>query len=202
MEPSRAVEDMSHKTEYANFAALRDAQRDGVNYKIHMHPRNSAVAIIAPHAGMLEPSTDRIATAIAANDFNLYIFEALCSADESRTLHITSGNFDEPGCVALVAGCDIVVAVHGLAEKAQDYVCVGGLDAGLRDNVCAHLGAAGFTASAVSSGAYAGTSPRNICNRGRRNGGVQIEITRPLRDKLHGDLLSRFAGAVRKAING
>ena len=192
---------MSHKTEYANFAELRSAQREGINYKIHVRLHPSVVAIIAPHAGTIEPSTDRIATAIAAGDFNLYVFEAIRSADESRTLHITSANFDEPGCVALVAGCNIVVAVHGLAEKAREHIDVGGLDTDLRDAVCVRLGAAGFAATAVSSGAYAGTSPRNICNRGRRNGGVQLEITRPLRDKLHGNLLSRFAAAVRAAIS-
>jgi phage replication-related protein YjqB (UPF0714/DUF867 family) len=190
------------RTEYANFAELRSAQREGVNYKLHVRPQKSAVAIIAPHAGTIEPSTDRIATAIAADDLNLYIFEAIRSADENRTLHITSSNFDEPQCVKLIAGCDVIVAVHGLAEKTREHVDVGGLDTALRDAICARLGATGFAATAVSSGPHAGVSSHNICNRGRRGRGVQLEITRPLRDKLHGDLLSRFADAVRDAING
>jgi len=193
---------MSRKTEYANFTELRAAQREGINYKIHLHPQKSAVAIIAPHAGTIEPSTDRIATAIAGEDFNLYIFEALRSADESKTLHITSANFDDRRCVDLLTDCDVVVAVHGLAEKAREHTDVGGLDTDLRDAVCARLGAAGFAARALDSGPHAGISLRNICNRGRRNAGVQLEITRPLRDKLHGDLLSRFAAAVREAIDG
>jgi phage replication-related protein YjqB (UPF0714/DUF867 family) len=193
---------MPNKAEYANFAELRAAQREGVNYNLHVRPQKSAVAIIAPHAGTIEPSTDRIGAAIAAGDFNLYVFEAIRSADETRTLHITSSNFDDQRCVDLIAGCDVVVAVHGLAEKAREYIDVGGLDIDLRDAVCARLGTAGFSAAAISSGPHAGVNSHNICNRGRRGKGIQLEITRPLRDKLRGDLLSRFANAVRDAING
>ncbi len=190
---------MSNKSEYANFEELRRAQRLGVNYRIHIWPRNSRVAVIAPHAGRIEPNTDRIAIAIGGTDFSIYNFAGLKSADPNKTLHITSSSFDEPKCLALIAKCDVVVAVHGLAAN-EAYVHVGGRDQGLRDSVCAHLSEADFVAQTVASGDHAGVSERNICNRGGSKMGVQLEISKALRDQLNGDKLAQFAQAVRSAI--
>jgi phage replication-related protein YjqB (UPF0714/DUF867 family) len=53
------------------------------------------VAVIAPHGGGIEPGTSELATAIAGDDFSLYLFEGLKSAGNGE-LHITSTNFDEP----------------------------------------------------------------------------------------------------------
>ena len=55
----------------------------------------------------------------------------------------------------------------------------------------------------VTSGDLAALSPANICNRGARGGGVQLEITRGLRDALvaRPQSLAEFARAVRRAIH-
>ena len=86
---------------------------EGVDFSIRVMPRETSAAIIAPHGGMIEPGTSDIAAAIAGNDYGLYCFEGLRDRPH-RDLHITSANFREPKCVELVAGCDLVVAVHGL----------------------------------------------------------------------------------------
>jgi phage replication-related protein YjqB (UPF0714/DUF867 family) len=47
-----------------------------------------------------------------------------------------------------------------------------------------------------------GTDPMNICNRGKLKQGVQLEISRKVRDLLRtdGNELQKFASAVRNAI--
>ena len=75
-----------------------------------------------------------IAAAIACSDCGLYCFEGLRKRPH-RDLHITSANFREPKCVELVAGCNLVVAVHGLDGKERQLVEVGGLDTNLRSAI-------------------------------------------------------------------
>jgi phage replication-related protein YjqB (UPF0714/DUF867 family) len=190
-----------HQDTYENFEQLKAVEREDVDFSIRCTPRNLPVAIIAPHGGKIEPGTSEIASAIAGADYSLYRFEGLKANHNFKLLHIKSGNFNEPKCVALVQASDYVVAVHGLrgANKAID---VGGLDEKLRDSIRANLEAAGFTAKVVTSGKHAAREADNICNRGRRKMGVQLEITNGLRKVLNTDRerLSAFAFAVREAI--
>ncbi len=189
---------MMAKDKYANFEALRKREREGVDFRRCVRDRNVSVAVIAPHGGHIEPKTSKIAAAIAGETLNLYCFEGTKSND-NETLHITSNNFDEPLCVDLIAKSDVVVAVHGLGGKGET-VHVGGLNSELRDAVRRSLEQAGFRAVVDKSGDHAGIRRDNICNRGRSKQGVQLEITKGLRDRLNGNLLIQFADAVRKAI--
>jgi phage replication-related protein YjqB (UPF0714/DUF867 family) len=99
--------------------------------------------------------------------------------------------------------CDLVVAVHGLAGR-REAVDVGGRDHQLRDLIDANLHAAGFDSKIVTSGSHAATSKSNICNKGRRGAGVQLEITKGLRDDFmqgaRSPKLADFADAVANAI--
>jgi phage replication-related protein YjqB (UPF0714/DUF867 family) len=61
------------------------------------------------------------------------------------------------------------------------------VDAELRDAVCNRLATAGFAAAVVTSGMLAARGPRNICNRGERRVGVQLEITQGLRNAQRKD---------------
>jgi len=78
---------------------------------------------------------------------------------------------------------------------------VGGLNDGLRLEILRQLEAAGFRTRPPSEGLM-GTDPMNICNRGRSRRGVQLEISRRVRDGLrtNQDQLQVFATAVRKAV--
>ena len=189
------------RTEFESFGELAKHEREGVNFRRTIRLRNSPVAIIAPHAGTIEPSTGEIASSIARSDFSLYIFEGIKASNDARTLHLTSSRFDDPECLKLVGASKIVVAVHGLQGK-ESRVDIGGLDAELRERVARRLNAAGFSALSVIGGDHAGTSPVNICNRGSSRRGVQLEITRQLRDLLVHDAAScsEFETAVRTAI--
>jgi phage replication-related protein YjqB (UPF0714/DUF867 family) len=183
---------------YASFDALRRGEREDVDYRIRIVRRQSPVAIIAPHGGWIEPETSLVAEAIAGEDHSLYCFEGLRDRPHGD-LHVTSTNFDEPQCVALVSECHQVIAIHGKAGRGVHHVEIGGLDAVLREAVFRSLADAGYAAEVVTSGTLAARSPFNICNRGARRAGVQLEITRGLRDALQKDAASlrSFARAVR-----
>ena len=187
---------------YRSFAELRVVERDLIDYRIVSVDRGSPVAIIAPHGGLIEPPTSTIATLVAADSFNLYALEGLRAGREHHELHITSHNFDEPQCCELVAASDVVVAIHGqLNRDRPDCVDIGGLDRELRDRLACELANDGFEAR-TDGHPFPATGPENICNRGRRGQGVQLELPRALRDRLAGDavIMARFAGAMRRAI--
>jgi len=193
------------RDKYPNFEMLRRAERAG-DFRIDCRPRPSVVAIIAPRGGKIEPGISTIAVAIAAGDYCLYRFEGR-KRRENRDLHITSTHFDEPECLTLISGCDQVVAVHG-CEGHEQAVYMGGLDLGLRDAIRDSFDAVGIITGIHNDPDLQGINSKNICNRGRRGRGVQLEITYGLRSDLMATApsegaptLATFAAAVRTAID-
>ena len=166
---------------FRSFANLAVAYAEDVDYCISRVPRpGSTVGIVAPHGGRIEAHTTEIATAIAGADLSLYVFEGIRSTGNYAALHLTSHYFDEPGCLELLATCDDVVAIHG-CKVAGEVVLVGGLD----DELAAELGAAMTKAGLechLDGHEFPGTHPNNICNRGRRGVGVQLELSAGLRE--------------------
>jgi phage replication-related protein YjqB (UPF0714/DUF867 family) len=184
---------------YGSVSELMRYHVEGVDYSIEMVQRRSSVAVIAPHAGKIEPMTGEIAQAVAGQEHSFYAFRGLMP-DAFATLHVTSTRFDEPRCLALLASSEIVVAVHGLAEG--DAALLGGRDRTMRDSMVAELTRAGFIARSVDSGPFSATDPANICNRGGSKAGVQIELPRAVRDELREstEQFTTFVTAVRAAI--
>ncbi len=191
---------------YRYFNELQNGEIEGIDYRICVKERKeSPVAIIAPHGGWIEPGTSEIAAAIAKNIHSLYFFEGLRNRPH-RDLHIKSENFEEPKCLGLIKRCEIVVAVHGLKDKhcAKDVdVYVGGRDNDLRNTICKGINDAGFQSEVVTTGRYAAVLSDNVCNKGKRSKGVQLEIAKRLRDTLKGekDLMNAFAKSVWKEIS-
>ena len=185
---------------YRNFAELAEYEREGVDFRIRLKQKNSTVAIIAPHGGTIEPRTSEITEEIAGTSYSSYYFEGLIDRQHCY-FHITSTNFDEPKCLNLIKHCDIVIAVHGLCGQRK-AVKVGGRDEKLRNAICENLKTSGFVTKVVTTGNHAAISQKNICNKGRRGAGVQLEITRGLRDALLDgrEDLSAFAKAVQQAL--
>jgi phage replication-related protein YjqB (UPF0714/DUF867 family) len=165
---------------HQSFASLAAAHVHGRDYRIHTRiRRESPIAVIAPHGGSIERRTSAIARAVAAEDFNLYLFEGLDASGSFDTLHITSHRFDEPACLRLVSRCDTVVAVHGCSGD-REKVMLGGRDSLLIARMEAAISDAGVMVSSRHH-PYPGRHIRNICNRGRRGRGVQLEMTDALR---------------------
>jgi phage replication-related protein YjqB (UPF0714/DUF867 family) len=192
---------------YDSFIDLvaKGKEREGIDYRICLMQRPSAVAVIAPHGGTIERWTSEIASAIAGHTYSLYCFEGLRPCDHHE-LHITSNRFDEPRGCMLVGNSDVVVTVHGKKNRASkaEFIEVGGLDADLRDAIRANLKDVGFDATIATKG-MEGKDKANICNRGRRRRGVQLEISLSLRDAIFREpgrpRLPTLADAIRSAIS-
>jgi phage replication-related protein YjqB (UPF0714/DUF867 family) len=180
---------------YGCYAELALCEVQGKDYRIRTSERaHSRVLIVAPHGGLIEAGTSEIASAVAGDDYNVFSFEGLKPYGANRDLHITSHQFDHPECLALAARCEIVLAVHGCLGTSQIHV--GGLDVELAADLARHLSVAGFRIDAASE-KYPGRHPLNICNRGLRQKGAQLEITYDLRT---GESRGAIARAVRTAL--
>lgn len=180
---------------YESFADLAAHEAYGRDFRIVCrHRPESPVAIVAPHGGEIEEGTSEIAGRIAGVEHNLFCFEGLKPGSRNRDLHITSHRFDHPDCLAMVARADVVLSVHGCQGQARIFV--GGLDAELSGLLTLHLSVAGY--QVVADGhRYPGRHPFNICNRGLRQRGGQLEITHDLRGPGHSAVI---ADAARAAI--
>lgn len=185
---------------YKNFKELAEREIEGRDYQIRMDLRDGRFLVMAPHGGRIEPGTTEIAEAIAGMDYSFYSFEGL-KAEGNSVLHIESHLFDEPRALQAVNQADITITVHGQLDQKDEFIMVGGLNADLCLEIKCQLEAAGFQTRPPTEGLQ-GTDPKNICNRGRLKAGVQLEMSRKVRDSLRTDKgqLQTFANAVRKAI--
>lgn len=188
---------------YRNFKELSSYEKAGKDFIIYVRPADARVVIIAPHGGKIEPGTSELAKAIGGDDYHVYCFEGT-KPNNNQHLHITSTNFDEPEGVELVKACDFVVALHG-CKGGKDTIYLGGAGTALCDAIRANLNAAGFKTGIHSDPNLQGTSRANICNKGRRGMGAQLEITRDIRDAIRGPDgakdLAKLAECVRAAIH-
>jgi len=155
---------------------------------------------MAPHGGEIEPMTAPMAEAIGGTDYSFYSFEGL-KASGNSVLHIESHLFDEPRALKAVEKADVVITVHGQIDQKDEFVMMGGLHTHLRSKIEHQLEGVGFQTRPPAEGLM-GTDPRNICNRGKSRQGVQLEVSRKVRDLLRNDKdrLRTFAEAVRRAI--
>lgn len=186
---------------YITFADLASSEPTGA-YRIEVRQTGSAVALIAPHGGKIEIGTSEICRGVAGEDLTYYLFDG-CKSSNNRHLHITSSRFDEPQGIDVAQSAQVVVAFHG-QSGSEHFVNVGGLAVQLCTSVIYHLKAAGFTASQHDDTSLQGRDRNNICNRGSKGQGLQLEISRGLRDALTWDssAMARFSSAIRSTIAG
>lgn len=184
---------------YMGFRDLAKVQVEGTDYRVHVHPNTgSSIAVMAPHGGSIEQGTSEVARAIAGVDFNLYLFEGIRLAGNYAALHLTSHKFDEPRCLELLSHCDHVIAIHGCRGDEQQAL-IGGLDEPLKVRVGKAIAELGID-TRLQGHRFSATEPKNICNRGRRGVGVQIEMTMALRRQGPCDLISAAIRAVLLAL--
>jgi phage replication-related protein YjqB (UPF0714/DUF867 family) len=180
---------------YSSYAELARSEKEGSDYERIVRPLAGAlVAVIAPHAGGIEPGTCTLAQEIAGEDFSLYCFCGY-KAKGNHELHITCHRFDEPECIKLIAGHTWIVAIHGCDETGEQ-VFLGGLDTALITDLAAQLRQVGIIAE-TSGHKYPGTDPKNICNRGKSKAGVQFELSLRFRN---GTQVQAFVAAVRSVL--
>jgi len=180
---------------YSSFDELQRRETLDKDYTLSFRNAGSRVTIIAPHGGKIEPRTSDLARRIAGESFNFYCFEGIKEKDNA-CLHITSHRFDEPGAVKLVSKSEVVVAVHACTGTAG-RVHIGGLNKKLGLRIARQLQDRGIGVS-NDHPRFQGSNPTNICNRGATGMGVQLEVTRDLRDDLQ--KVKVIARAVRAAL--
>lgn len=164
---------------YACYSELREHEKEGFDYVIHLRKGESEIAVVAVHGGGIEPGTFDIADAVAGETHTFYSFRSIKPAGNAR-LHITSTHFDEPKCLGAVKEVDTVISIHGLRCN-DEVVYIGGLDADLKKRIKDSLTYAGFKAEESLQPGLRAIDSQNICNRGRSGKGVQLEISAGLR---------------------
>jgi phage replication-related protein YjqB (UPF0714/DUF867 family) len=178
---------------YDSFSSLaREAPTDSWR-RVCLEVSNSSTLILAPHGGDIEVGTSELAATVAGDDHTLYCFEGLRSQC-FRDLHVTSHRFDDPVALELAARAAIVVAIHGCRGNRSIYV--GGRDTKLVALLTSRLVEAGFPAQSDDH-AFPAIDPDNICNKGSRGMGAQIELSRDLRGA---ETRPGIALAIRSAI--
>lgn len=186
---------------YPSFVDLSTSEPEN-SYRVEIRSTGSAVALIAPHAGKIETGTSEICRSVAGDDLSYYLFEG-CKLSNNRDLHLTSSRFDEPQGVGIAESAQVVVTFHG--QTGEDhFVNVGGLAEQLCASMIVLLNAAGFSASRHSNPALQGRDKCNICNRGSKGQGLQLEISRGLRDTLtaNNHAMTHFSSIIRSALLG
>lgn len=186
---------------YSSVADLLSHEPDNVVIENCVEGRDR-VAVLAPHAGNIEPLTGEIARAIAARDHRLYKFEGKAAAGNSR-LHVASTRFDEPRLRSVLQGSRTAIAIHGTSGDEEALTLIGGVNRTLASLIRYRLERAGF--AVMDAPTYlTGMDPRNLVNR-VPEGGVQLELTRRLREDLRAGLLrkgrfDRYVQAIRDAL--
>lgn len=139
---------------------------------------------MAPHGGGIEPGSDLIAAAIAGRAHGYYAFKGIRPA-KNRELHITSERFEEPAALALAGNAEMIITVHG-CQGDQTVTYVGGRAEKIRQNLIIALRKGGFEARHSTRLDLRGIHPLNLCNRGRRAMGIQLELSKRMRGLLLG----------------
>jgi phage replication-related protein YjqB (UPF0714/DUF867 family) len=202
---------------YANYADLASHEVEGVDYERRSVPTAGATwCAIAIHGGGIEPGSGEAARAVGASLMNHYEFAGIKSSNNS-TLHITSTNFDEPNCVAIVTAAKRCISFHGyVGAPGVAETSLGGLDTATGTRVANALRSAGFRVVAASQ-ELNGNDTANIANKTTISAGVQLEMSNALRASFfpNGDLsramrdsgqrtdtFNAYVSAVRSAFDG
>ncbi|MFE3144751.1 poly-gamma-glutamate hydrolase family protein [Streptomyces scopuliridis] len=184
---------------YPNWAALAAVEVEGTDYRIDVRRTPSRVSHIAIHGGSIEPGSSEVANDVASlTGQQYYNMEALPGEAPAARLHVTSTHFDEPRCLTVQSAVMRTVSYHGLS--GTDAVThMGGRDEDLLRRIGLALEGAGFLVEWGTADEVNGDSPANIANRNRSGAGVQLEMTRGLRNSFFpggqaGDAAARNSG--------
>ncbi|OPX89848.1 MAG: hypothetical protein A4E53_01363 [Pelotomaculum sp. PtaB.Bin104] len=195
-------------TGYHSFAELAAAE-DPSSYTVKTNVVGSDTTILAIHGGGIERGTSEVVKALGGSGkYNTYSFEGLKEADNG-SLFMKAINFDEPTAVSLVNQSDYTVSVIGAAGD-DEVTYIGGQNKLLAELIRLQLTAKGYNVQTLSiPDRIAGVMNSNIVNKNKlfndsyQLGGVQIAISKGLRDKLATDsgTLNDYSGTINQALS-
>jgi phage replication-related protein YjqB (UPF0714/DUF867 family) len=163
--------------------ALKD--RD---YRLNLTDREADVTVTAIHGGGIEPLTSELAAAIAGEEHNLYDFRGI-RPQGNEELRIPAHRFDEMHLRQLLRRSRLALSVLGV-EGAEALVHLGGRNRRLVRILRQRLTEAGFVVRGPL-GPGAAHGPTRFVNW-PAEGGVQMELTRALRQKMVDGPLADF----------
>jgi len=191
---------------YKSFAEMAAKEKEGRDYTIESRIGSNSVAIVAVHGGNTEPGTTEMANAIAGDKYSFYSMTSAKALDNAD-LHVTSSKFDEPVVVGIVKNAATVISIHGAGDK-EDAIWIGGRAMQLGYWIKKSLEAYGFIVKEEAR--FSGLAKSNIVNRGITGAGVQLEISRGLRNKMFADglkgrttptvVFERFVAAIKQVV--
>lgn len=193
---------------YGSFTELAAAE-DVSNYTIKTNDIGSDTTILGIHGGGIEKGTSELVEALDGyGRYNTYSFEGLKPTDNG-SLFIKAINFDEPSAVRLVRNSDYTVSVIG-AQGDGEVTYVGGQNKMLAELIKLHLIAKGYNVETLNiPDRIAGVMNSNIGNKNKlfndnyQIGGVQIAVTKGLREKLATDsgTLNDYSSTINQALS-
>ncbi len=205
---------MKKSKEYRNYKELKSKVAPKRFTVKPVNRLDSEFLIFTPHGGGIEPGTSEIVEEVAKEDFSHYSFEG--HGNGCASLHITSHNFDEPKLIGQLKKHATAISIHGMANRQDCDIYIGGLDVELIEKVNKILSTAGYsvlTRKMKSIPGLEATDPNNVTNRCKLKQGVQIEISDSLRKSFFkGDYKKKrgrasksdafyiFCGAIRKTL--
>lgn len=175
-------------------------------FAVHTRTAGLKAAIFAQYGGLAEPGTDICATRIAGDDLSSHTVvscRAIWAADDGEARMAPRPLHNHPDGIALAEMCQTVISIRGrhACHDALGEVCVDGLDADLIKSIEDALAAGHFVVHDGPEYSRA-KHPDNICNRGLRARGVELDISHELMSRLLNDTesLKRFTAAVRSGL--
>lgn len=164
--------------------AVEDSPRDmkqllrtepASSYELTVRDTDSAILVIAPHGGTIEPFTSTIASGIAGEAFDYFEFKGLLEKDAYARLHIPSIHYNPDELRDINLASEVTLSVHSVSGKDKT-IYLGGRDEMGVQILQRHLQEAGFHVEAAPED-HAGLDPRNFVNKNGRGMGIQMEMT-------------------------
>ena len=106
-------------------------------------------------------------------------------------MHINSSNFDEALGLQTSESAFVTISIHGSQDKAE-RIHIGGKNQELKQRILHALRTDGYEARIGIVPGLRGIRSENICNRCKSGKGVQLEISRGLREKMFDNLDHRL----------
>ncbi|MER6605799.1 poly-gamma-glutamate hydrolase family protein [Streptomyces sp. NPDC000927] len=186
---------------YQSWSTLTKVEKEGVDYRIEIARRGSSYAHLAIHGKPMELVAAELAKkASEIADQSYYALIGMKKRYNDRMI-IPSVKYDEPKCVRLQSEVDHTISYHGIGDKTGDpkggIIRVGGRQTAHRDKIVKALKAQGLAAEAIqqrqgmnaeAGGTHEGkdvhSDAANITNKNRMKAGVQIELSRAMRNSM------------------
>jgi len=150
------------------------------DYRLVIWDRGAEITLVAIHGGGIEPMTSELAAAVAGEAYNLYDLQGLLPQGND-VFRIPAHRFDEMRLRVLLGRSQAAVSLDGV-EGAEPLLRLGGRNRRLKAILAEALAQAGF-ATADPAGIKPAHDPALFFNR-PAEGGVQIELTRALRESM------------------